>query len=414
METYQQILAEQYAENAKSMLVPQQDDYDEEEYEIDEYQQRTLHHEPLEDQQAYQGFAGARNTEEIVSKTTQFEDKSKLSVRYNKDVKTNVFNIDSRFRSYALPNFNIVSSNVPSDVLLNALVDTSTSTSSHFVFRLSRLIKNAISIKLTSMEIPNVFANYSTARGNSQLRIKTSTQTTYQIINIAPNKADGTNQPLYISSPRLLVEYINTKMTALGSPYSQITCGLNTDGFIKFTNTGSTIFNIDFHTQPLVSPELFVQGGAQVFDNTYKYGKAQLFDTLGVTLGFPELTDVTLAVSPAIITASHPIDLNTDDYIYLSINDYTTVIPQVVNDTFFTVFAKIPIQVDKNKMIFDTDSNNSTTKEFRFLQPTNIQQLEIELLDMSGAELSFSNNFSMTIEIEEVVSHSLYEKMREM
>jgi hypothetical protein len=162
-----------------------------------------------------------------------------------------------------------------------------------------------------------------------------------------------------------------------------------------------------------VSPELFVQGGSQVFDKTYKYGKAQLFDTLGVTLGFPQATDVTLNGS-ATIVASHPPDLNTDDYIYLSINDYTTVIPQVVNDTFFTVFAKIPIQVDKNKMIFDTNSNNTTTKEFRFLQPTNIQQLEILLLDMSGAELSFSNNFSMTIEIEEVVSHSLYEKMREM
>jgi hypothetical protein len=414
METYQQILAEQYAENAKSMLVPQQDDYYDEEYEIDEYQQRTLHHEPLEDQQAFQGFAGARNTEEIVSKSAQFEDKSKLSVRYNKDVKTNVFNIDSRFRSYALPNFNIVSSNVPSDVLLNALVDTSTSTSSHFVFRLSRLIKNAISIKLTSLEMPNVFANYSTARGNSQLRIKQSGDTTYQIINIAPNNPDGTNAPLYISSTTSLVTLINAKLTALGSPYSQITCGLNTDdGFIKFTNGGSTVFNIDFHTQPLVSPELFVQGGSQVFDKTYKYGKAQLFDTLGVTLGFPQATDVTLNGS-ATIVASHPPDLNTDDYIYLSINDYTTVIPQVVNDTFFTVFAKIPIQVDKNKMIFDTNSNNTTTKEFRFLQPTNIQQLEILLLDMSGAELSFSNNFSMTIEIEEVVSHSLYEKMREM
>ena len=415
METYQQILAEQYAENAKSMLVPPQDAYDEEEYDVGEYQQQSLYHHTLEDQQAFQGFAGARNTEEIVSKTTQFEDKSKLSVRYNKDVKTNVFNIDSRFRSYALPNFNIVSSNVPSDVLLNALVDTSTSTSSHFVFRLSRLIKNAISIKLTSLEIPNVFANYSTARGNSQLRIKKSGDTTYQIINIAPNNPDGTNAPLYISSTTSLVTLINSKLTALGSPYSQITCALNTDdGFIKFTNGGSTVFYIDFRTQPLVSPELFVQGGAQVFDNTYKYGKAQLFDTLGVTLGFLQTTDVTLAVSPATIVASHPPDLNTDDYIYLSINDYTTVIPQVVNDTFFTVFAKIPIQVDKNKMIFDTNSNNTTTKEFRFLQPTNIQQLEILLLDMSGAELSFSNNFSMTIEIEEVVSHSLYEKMREM
>ena len=378
-------------------------------------QQRSLQHHTLEDQQAFQEFQGARNTEEIVSKATQFEDKSKLSVRYNKDVKTNVFNIDSRFRSYAVPTINIVASINPSELLVNSLIDTATSTTTHFVYRLSRLIKNAISIKLTSLEMPNVFANYSSARGNSQFRIRKDGDSTYQIINIAPNNPDGTAVPVYISTITLLKQYVQSALTALGSPYSQITVGIDTDGFITLTNGSSTKFYIDFHTQPLVSPELFVQDGTQIFDPTYASGKPQLFDTLGMTLGFPQSTDVVLDVGPSTaITAIHPPDLNTDDYIYISINDYNTVVPQVVNDTFFTVFAKIPVQVEKCKMIFDTNSNNTTTKEYRFLQPTNLQQLEIQLLDMSGAELSFNSNFSMTIEVEEVVSHSLYEKMREM
>lgn len=414
METYQQLLAEQYAENAKDMLARQQTTYYDEEYEVDEYQKPSLNNNALDDQTAYREFAGARNTEEIISKSTQFEDKSKFSVRYNKDVKTNIFNIDSRFRSYALSSVNIVASNVPSDVLLNSFVSTSVSTASHFVFRLSRMIKNAIAIKLTSLEIPNVFANYSALRGNSQLRIKRKVgESTYKIVNIAPINPDGSDNSLYVSNLRLLTQYIQERLTALGAPYSEVKCKVNVDDFIEFENTGSTVFQMDFHTQPLVSPELFVQGGPQIFDSTYKYGRAQLFDTLGVTLGFLQQNDVELGALKTIV-ASHPPDLNTDDYIYLSINDYTAVIPQVVNDTFFTVFAKIPIQVNKNSMVFDTNSNNTTTKELRFLQPTNIQQLEIRLLDMSGAQLSFGNNFSMTIEIEEVVSHSLYEKMREM
>lgn len=411
--TYQELLAREYAENAKHMLADQQATYYEDEEDVDEYQQPTLQHQQLEDQQAFREFAGARNTEEIISRTTQFEDKSKLSVRYNKDVKTNVFNIDSRFRSYTIPSFNIISSVIPSDVLLNSFIETATSKSTHFVYKLSRLIKNAISIQLTSFEMPNTFANYSTPRGNSQLRVKRSTDTTYQIINIAPNNPDGTPAPLYISTEKLLASYVQTAIQALGAPYSDITCTFNTDGFIQFANSGSTIFNFDFHSQPLVSPELFVQGGTQVFDPTYQFGKPQLFDTLGKTLGFPQMQDVNL-IGSATIIATHPPDLNTDDYIYLSINDYNTVVPQVINDTFFTVFAKIPIQVEKRKMIFDTNSNNTTTKDYRFLQPTNVQQLEIQLLDMSGTEISFDNNFSMTIEIEEVVSHSLYEKMREM
>ena len=65
-------------------------------------------------------------------------------------------------------------------------------------------------------------------------------------------------------------------------------------------------------------------------------------------------------------------------------------------------------------MIIDNESTNSTTKEYRFLQPTNIQQVEIQLLDMSGTEIVFKQNFSMTLEVEEVVSHSLYEKLREL
>lgn len=411
--TYQQLLAKEYAENAKQMLADQQSMYYEDEYEVDVYQQPTIQHVILEDQHAFQEFPGARNTEEVISRTQTFEDKSKLSVRYNKDVKKNVFNIDSRFRSYVVPSFNVISSIIPPDALLNSFIETATSKSTHFVYKLSRLVKNAISIELTSFEMPNVFANYSTPRGNSQLRIKQSTDTTYQIINIAPNNPDGTPAPLYISTPTLLITYLQNALDGLGAPYTDITCSLNTEGFITLTNGGSTIFNIDFHSQPLVSPELFEQGGTQVFDPTYKYGKPQLFDTLGMTLGFPEMQDVTLSGSGTII-ATHPPDLNTDDYIYLSINDYNTVIPQVVNDTFFTVFAKIPIQVDKCKMIFDTSSNNTTTKTYRFLQPTNVQQLEIQLLDMSGTEITFDSNFSMTIEIEEVVSHSLYEKMREM
>jgi len=106
--------------------------------------------------------------------------------------------------------------------------------------------------------------------------------------------------------------------------------------------------------------------------------------------------------------------LNSDDYIYISINDYSTVIPQTVNNTYFTVFAKIPILVDKSKMIIDTDATNSTTKMYRFLQPTNIQQLEIRLLDRAGQVLTFDNDYSMTLEVEEVISQALYEKLREM
>jgi hypothetical protein len=52
----------------------------------------------------------------------------------------------------------------------------------------------------------------------------------------------------------------------------------------------------------------------------------------------------------------------------------------------------------------------------RFLQPTNINLLEIRLLDGFGNDLRMDNNvnYSMTLEIEEVLSQALYEKLREL
>jgi hypothetical protein len=262
------------------------------------------------------------------------------------------------------------------------------------------------------MELPNVFANFSSVRGNTKFRIKQSTEATYKIIDIAPN-----NTPKYYPTPNLLVSAVNASLTSLGSPYTTLTCGLNSDGYITFQNNSSTTFNFDFSSSPLVSPELFVAGSDQVLDTTYKYAQPQIFDVLGLALGFGKQQFTPLIAtlnSSSTLTGQFLPDLNSDDYVYLVINDYSTVIPQTVNNTFFTVFAKIPIGVNKGAMIMDTDASNSTSKIYRFLQPTNIQQLEIQLLDRAGVELSFDNDYSMTLEIEEVISQALYEKLREL
>jgi hypothetical protein len=98
----------------------------------------------------------------------------------------------------------------------------------------------------------------------------------------------------------------------------------------------------------------------------------------------------------------------------MAINDYSSVTPQTLDNTYFSVFAKIPIIADKGRMLFDTDSTNTTRKIFQFLQPTNIQTLDIKLLDRTGTILSNTQDYSMTLEIEEVVSQALYEKLREL
>jgi hypothetical protein len=410
--TYQQLLAEQYQESARDLLAFQQIDYDKESEDVGTYQRDSIQTYAVERPDEFNTFGGDRNTEEIVSKATNFEDKSKFSVRYNKDVRLNTFNIDSRFRAYVS-----AASIVGTNPALNALFrfnrdvfnPTAVSSASHFIFRIRRQIKNVISIKLSSLELPNTFANFSNARGNTSFKIREHGAENYEIINI-----DSDDIPEYIPNAHILAERIQERLLALNPDIFEeplkFFCTVNAQGYItigRFDDVYRT-YDFDFSYTPVDIP---------------------LFDPLGVLMGFKtdakfyqnvslgRLSGLTPAQTEATcdrLTATYLPDLNTDDYIYININDYSTVVPQTINDTYFTVFAKIPVTVDKGQIIFDNDSNNSTNKTYRFLLPSNLQQLEIQLLDRGGQELTFDGNYSMTLEVEEVLNQSLYEKMREL
>jgi hypothetical protein len=396
--TYQELLAEQYQESARDLLAFQQIDYDKELEDVGTYQQDTINTYAVERPDDFNTFGGDRNTEEIVSKSANFDDKSKFSVRYNKDVRINTFNIDSRFRAYVSA-ASIVGNNPALNQLFKFRRDvfnpTAVSTASHFVFRIRRQIKNAVSIKLSSLELPNTFANFSNARGNTSFGIKVTTDTEYSVVNI-----DSDAVPEYYPNAKLLAAAILVKLKALAvgtfAKRATFTCDVNNQGYIEIGNSDTSVsYDFDFGYTPIETP---------------------LFDPLGVLMGFkPRVYSTKIdGTTVASITATYLPDLNTDDYIYININDYNTVVPQTINDTYFTVFAKIPVTVDKGQVIFDNDSNNSTNKTYRFLLPSNLQQLEIQLLDRAGQELTFGGNYSMTLEVEEILNQSLYEKMREL
>jgi hypothetical protein len=178
------------------------------------------------------------------------------------------------------------------------------------------------------------------------------------------------------------------------------------DGYIQISNSLPPVTGYDFDfTTNVTTPSLFKLIEP---DNPNVPTSSQLFDTLGTSLGFSKNYS-----GVSTVTATYLPDTNVDDYIYIGINEYNVVTPQTLDNTYFPVFAKIPMTVDKGKMLFDTDSTNTTRKIFQFLQPTNIQTLDIKLLDRTGTLLSYTQDYSMTLEIEEVVSQALYEKLRE-
>lgn len=428
--TYQQILAQQYEENASAMLAARAAPPDEEE-DVDVYEQRAGGYQ-LDNADEFRQFAGDRNQPDIIARPPAFEDKSKLSVRYNKDVLTRVYNVDTRFRAFQTPGTGFTPSAITAtgeapiaaQAYLLSTQNNNMSLATHFVFRTKEQIKNAISIKMSSLELPNKFYNVFRYRGNVTLYVRAHSTSGFN--PDIPTDATAPYAPF--RAVELLLDTTNADQTQWGYYYNNISvvraleAALNsapiggTDGGFgagKFTCTRQTDGRITIAST-----------SADRYDFYFPYSvvSPQIYTTLADALGFYNVYygfnphDPSNQAGVTTITSEDPVDMNADTYIYLQINDYNTVTPQVRNDAYFNVFAKIPIVVDKGAMVYDTDVTNTITKTYRFIQPTNIQQLEIRLLDQVGNTLQMDRiiNYSMTLEVEEVVSTALYEKLREM
>lgn len=359
--TYQQLLAEAYEDTARNLLVHQNEYEDDEQ--VDEHENHDYEKQELESPEEFQKFHGDRGTEKTVSKPHQpFDDKSKISIRYDKDIKTHVLNVDSRFRSYTMS----TSTNQYPE-----------SKSSHFLFRPSRAYKNIVSVRLSSLEFPNVMYTFNAFRENITIGIKISPATTYTNVTITSGN---------YSSASALASEVQTKLqAAFPSETFSVSYVAITN---KITISNGNPFDMDFTPSTVTTP----------FDNG-----------LGHYLGYRDLT----YTGGSSYTAESFPDIYGDTYVYIAINDYNVIEHQDFNHTSFGAFAKIQLNVPKNSMIFD--QLNTTTKEYFFQQPSNISLLNIRLIDAYGRELDLVGmNFSVTIELKEALNLSLYEKMREI
>jgi hypothetical protein len=358
--TYQQLLAEVYEETAKDLLV-HHNEYEDEEG-VDENEEQDYEKHELPEQEGFKKFAGDRGTEDHINKSgNPFDDKSKISIRYDKDVKTHVINVDSRFRSFT------------GSTATNTYDE---SKSSNFVFRPARAYKNIVSIKLSSLEFPNVMYTFSASRENITIGISKPPGNPYVNFTISPG-----NYPDAATLATAVEDAIQVTYPTFSIVYEPITS--------KITISDANPFDMDFTPSTITLP----------FDNG-----------LGHYLGFRNLEYTAGASS---YTAESCPDIYGDTYIYLAVNDYSVIEHQDFNHTSFGALAKIQLNVPKNTMIFD--QLNTTTKEYFFQQPTNISQLRVRLLDAYGRELDLLGmNFSVTLELKEVVNHALYEKMREL
>lgn len=373
--TYQQILAEQYDENAKMLLVQQEHEY--------EYDKVRAHHEDmyeeneLDNPEEFNKFHGDRNKPEHVIKPKADPDsKHRDKVR----VKNQIVNIDTKFRG------NIVPSTVPTDISCGGLPEDfllEGTSSSYFVYSPDRPYKNIKSVKITSLEFPNTFYTFSK---------ETRQNTTFSIVEQVPsgggNYTNTVYEPILIDdgnyTPAELVSDIQAK---LPSGYT-ITLGPRTNKIIIANgNVSPNTFTISFSPTPNLNPN---------------------GNGIGYNLGFYQ-TSYSGSTS---YTAETVPDTIQDHYVYIIINDYNLINHPVYGQTTIQAFGKITLSSGKNVVIFDNNYTNSSSKIYHFQQPTNVTKFEVKFIDAYGNILDLNGaNVSITLELEEVLDSSIYENM---
>lgn len=366
--TYQELLAEVYDHVAPNLLAHQQ------EYE-DEVPPDDHHEDEIENQEEFQKFGGSRQAVEIQNNIPQYADKTKFSVTYEKDVQTRVISIDSRFRYQ------------PNDIIATeASILQIPSTSTSFYYKFVNPIKNVVSVRLSSIEIPNAYYNFSAYRSNISMRI------------YYPSGQTSTYYDVLITEGNYIVDTIlNTIQNNL---IYELETRLN-------TNTLGLNFQCDFNmiTSRLTIAETTFKTFDIDFITNNKFANRISDWGLGYYLGFRKKAYSGMNR----YTGETIVDALDSNYLFLNLHPDWKVIKHGNEATSeLYSFAKIIVSVPKNTVIYDSGSN-MLTKEYWFDKPETIRSLNVKLTDNYGQEIDLlGQEISFTIELKEVMNTSLY------
>lgn len=372
--TYQQILAEQYDENAKVLLVTP-NEVNTDEY-VDDYNYEDYSENDLPNKEEFNKYQGARNKpEHVIKPPPDHQPTHRAKVR----LRNRVINIDGKFRGNIVA---VASQGVgcnPTTGQSFPDIGTPGTNSSYFVFQTARLYKNVTSIKVTSFEFPNVFYTFSKSRNNISFQVDDGQG--YKVVTISEGN---------YSSTAILAKAIQDAMNS--------TTGLNSAYAVRIDETTGKLSIVDGHDHSF-----------NILFPTTTNNPSQ--NGIGYNLGF----QTTSYMHQSTYIAECFPDVIQDTYIYLSINDYNLVEHQEYGQTHFEAIAKITLPSTKNTIVYDNNYTNSSSKQYHFYQPTNLTRFEIKLIDAYGEILDLhGSNFSMTLELEEILDSSIYEKMLEL
>jgi len=251
----------------------------------------------------------------------------------------------------------------------------------NFQYIIPAEIKNIVSLRLASIEIPNSWYLFSTVKGNNvfEIEINNNGVITSYTITIPDGNYDNSTLPDYLNST-------------------------------YFYNSGTTndLIYIEYSIDDYSSKSKFQLTGIypENFCFTINFNKNinhNMMNTFGWITGF-RLSSYKTIVSD--IISEGIFDGGGDRYIYFSIDDYqynNNTLNMVCFDNSImekNIIAKIPMINGKLSLIID-DNTCPLTKTRKYNGPVNIRNLFIKILDQYGEIIDLNNmDYSFTLELE--------------
>jgi len=298
------------------------------------------------------------------------------------DLRKRIINVDSRFRQ------------------------TLTEPSTNFTYKFEHPYKNVIRARVASIEIPNVWYDFSKANfHNTFFTVSALDRTNTKRTAVILIEDGNYNSTTLISTIQVaLIEQLQIPygifFTIGLDPISLKTTlvfeGVAVPGAPSPTAT-ATAFQVNFTAPTLATqPFDFGLGSNLGFMNTCYTGT--VYDTSG-------------AFTRYAIESESIINATANPYIFLAVNDYHTV-EQHTNNNYFETLAKLIVRQPKNSIIFD-DGSNLLSNDIIYPSPVDLKQIKVKLLDVYGNLLDLNYcNFSFSLEITEVANVKLYEFYR--
>lgn len=290
---------------------------------------------------------------------------------------------------------NLKRKTITQTIILNSLYrdDYLNTLSTDFSITLPNYFKNVLSIRLSSLQLPNVLYCISANNNNNSLYIFEDALGGVEGIVVIP---DGNYD--YTTFATLLQTSINTQLSTLNFV---VTVDLATQK-ITITNTVN-VFTMNF----IVKESISGVNTEYIINKNYKQLRCvnditELYKRLGWIMGYRNAlyTGQQSYVAEGVYNGSFT------EYIYFILNDFNNSQSQNIIGMFSkstignNILAMIPLNVDSFHICFDNGAD-FIEKKREYFGPVNIQKLKIQLLNQYGEILNLNcMDFSFSLELE--------------